>query len=92
MGLLLPFGHPSLFARKVERLSGIKGFHPHRLRHTYACRWLEAGGSLVALQELLGHASITITQRYARLTEAAVQTEVARVMGKTMGNIDLVRA
>ena len=87
VGLLLPFGHPSDFARKVRRLSGLKGFHAHQLRHTYASRWLEAGGSLVALQELLGHASITTTQRYARLAEAAVQMEVARVMGNTMGTI-----
>ena len=58
----------------------------------HACRWLEAGGSLVALQELLGHASITTTQRYARLTDAAVQLEAARVMGNGVGNIGLCTA
>ena len=91
VGLLLPFDDPSVFARKVRRLSGVNRFHPHQLRHTFACSWLEAGGSLVALQELLGHASITTTQRYARLTDAAVQSEAAKVMGNRMGNIRLSR-
>jgi len=87
VGLLLPFRDPSVFARKVRRLSRVARFHPHQLRHTFACRWLESDGSLVALQELLGHASITTTQRYARLTDAAVKLEAERVMGNRMGNI-----
>ena len=39
-----------------------------------------------ALQELLGHASIATTQRYARLMDDAIQAEAARVLGGTMGN------
>ena len=51
------------------------------MRHTFACRWLEAGGSLAALQELLGHSSIVTTQRYGRLGEAHVVAEMARLEG-----------
>ena len=50
--------------------------------HTFACRWLECGGSLAALQEILGHASIVRTQRYARLGEEHVRTEAAKVFSK----------
>jgi len=82
VGLLLPSKDPTLFARRVRRLSGVERFHPHQLRHTFACRWLEQGGSLPALQQILGHASIITTQRYARLTDQAVKAEAERLRGR----------
>jgi integrase len=83
VGKLVPFsprGQGS-FARMVKRLSGVERFHPHRMRHTFACKWLERGGSLAALQAILGHSTVVTTQRYARLTDEAVQREAARLAG-----------
>lgn len=82
VGLLMPCRDATLFARRVQRLSGVARFHPHQLRHTFACQWLERGGSLAALQQILGHASIVTTQRYARLTDSAVKAEAERLRGR----------
>lgn len=82
VGRLVPFTHSDSFNKRVCRLSGVERFHVHQLRHTFACRWLEAGGSLAALQEILGHSSIVTTQRYGRLGEAHVLAEAARIQGQ----------
>lgn len=84
MGRLAGYAVGSLgsFAAAVRRATGVEGFHVHQMRHTFACQWLERGGSLAALQQVLGHASIVTTQRYARLTDEAVMREAARTQAQ----------
>jgi integrase len=87
VGLLVPYSetNPGGFSRMVRRASGIEDFYPHRCRHTYTMRWLSASGSLSALQELLGHADLSTTTRYARVTQSLVRTEAKRVFEKLEG-------
>jgi len=57
----------SSFSSAVKR-AGIENFTFHDLRHTFASHFVMQGGSLRALQQILGHRKIETTMRYAHLS------------------------
>jgi site-specific recombinase XerD len=59
---------------------GIEHIHPHRLRHSYATRNIEAGMDLQTLAKLMGHDSITTTERYIKLSRERMQREYHAAM------------
>lgn len=66
----------------VARRAGISHLHPHRFRHTLATQAINHGMSLDAIAALLGHRSLDMTRRYARIANHTVAAEYDRVTNK----------
>ena len=77
--------------RKYLKKAGLshKGYTLHCLRHSNASSLLNAGMPLECLKELLGHSSVEVTRRYARLTNKTREKEYFKAMSKIeRGEID----
>lgn len=74
------FSYDALHKTLGERAkaAGIEGFHPHRLRHTAAHRWLAAGGSEGGLMAVAGWTRPDMLMRYTKAQASARAAEEAR--------------
>jgi site-specific recombinase XerD len=75
--------------KKIQQYANAAGITAscHSLRHTFASNLLEQGAELMSIRELLGHASMSSSERYAKLSNQHVKQEYVRTMKKVLQRI-----
>lgn len=61
--------------RRLKARSGIPRLYPHLLRHTFATRYLENGGNIYTLQQILGHTSLEMVKKYLHLATTRIRAD-----------------
>lgn len=81
-GALSPAAIQKVMARARMQLGLPSSATPHAMRHSFATHLLQAGGDLRAIQELLGHASLSTTQAYTGIDTAHLMDVYAKAHPK----------
>jgi integrase/recombinase XerC len=74
--------------KKYSKHSGIfRRVSPHTLRHSFATHLLDAGAEIREIQEMLGHVSLSTTQRYIHLSPAKLMEVYDKAHPRSFGNM-----
>jgi integrase/recombinase XerC len=76
-----------ILKRYIDIVAGVRGFSPHKIRHSFATHLLSHGADLESVKEMLGHANLSTTEIYTHvsLEDMRKQYEQAHPRGKRNG-------
>ena len=83
----VPYTSFNGFWRNVKTRAGLKDLRIHDLRHTFASWWVQGGGGLMELRDVLGHSSLQMVQRYAHLNTGARHEQIRKVFGHRLDTV-----
>ena len=70
---------------KLQKITGLERIYPHLLRHTFATNYLLDGGNLETLRIIMGHNSISTTQKYLHIAE-----QIKILQQKHLSHLDIM--
>lgn len=77
----VPFNAPKDFRETLEwacKRAGLRYINPHLFRHAFGCHMTASGVGLRALQEMMGHSSPVITERYSQVVAETLKREMEK--------------
>jgi integrase/recombinase XerD len=83
----VPFSTFQNFFRLARTRAGLKDVTIHDLRHTFASWWVQSGGDMYVLKDILGHSSMQMVERYGHLDAEATHRAAMKISEHTFGTL-----